>query len=85
MSYLKTALICITMANGLSAEKGTIKYYEQQKGMGCISRTKANDVLFQYTFNAKSIYPSFKVGQLVGFDVVEGAKGPQATNVKPAK
>ena len=59
--------------------KGTIKWFNSQKGYGFISDETGNDVFLHYI--VQDGFKTLDEGQEVEFDVVEGAKGPQATNV----
>ena len=61
--------------------KGTVKWFNSQKGFGFISDETGNDVFLHYTGLNMNGFKTIDEGQEVEFDVVEGAKGPQATNV----
>ncbi|NLL73325.1 MAG: cold-shock protein [Clostridiales bacterium] len=61
--------------------KGTVKLFNNQKGFGFISDEDGNDVFVHYTGLNMDGFKSLEEGQEVEFEVVQGAKGPQATNV----
>ncbi|HIR97211.1 MAG TPA: cold shock domain-containing protein [Candidatus Merdisoma faecalis] len=61
--------------------KGTVKWFNNQKGYGFISDEQGNDVFVHYSGINMDGFKSLEEGQAVEFDVVEGEKGPQATNV----
>ena len=61
--------------------KGTVNWFNNQKGYGFISDEAGNDVFVHYSGIATDGFKSLEEGAAVEFDVVEGAKGPQATNV----
>ena len=61
--------------------KGTVKWFNNQKGYGFISDEQGNDVFVHYSGITMDGFKSLEEGQAVEFDVVDGAKGPQATNV----
>ena len=61
--------------------KGTVKWFNNQKGYGFICDEQGNDVFVHYTGLQMEGFKSLEEGQDVEFDIVNGAKGPQATNV----
>ena len=61
--------------------KGTVKWFNNQKGYGFISDEQGNDVFVHYSGPNMDGFKSLDEGAAVEFDVVNGAKGPQATNV----
>ena len=61
--------------------KGTVKWFNNQKGYGFISDEQGNDVFVHYSCLNMEGFSSLEEGDAVEFEVVEGAKGPQATNV----
>ena len=65
--------------------KGTVKWFNNQKGYGFISDEQGNDVFVHYSRLNMDGFKSLEEGATVEFEVVEGAKGPQATNVTVVK
>ena len=66
------------------AEQGTVKWFNDTKGFGFISRaTGAGDVFVHHTAVQSSGFRSLAEGQQVEFDVTKGPKGLQAENVRP--
>ena len=61
--------------------KGTVKWFNNQKGYGFISDEQGNDVFVHYSGLNMDGFKSLDEDAEVEFDVVNGAKGPQATNV----
>ena len=61
--------------------KGTVKCFNNQKGYGFISDETGKDVFVHYSGLKMEGFKSLDEGQAVEFDVVQGEKGPQATNV----
>ena len=60
---------------------GTVKWFNNEKGFGFISVEGGGDVFVHFSAIQCDGYKSLEEGQNVEFDVVEGAKGPQAANV----
>ena len=65
--------------------KATVKWFNNQKGYGFISDEQGNDVFVHYSGLNMDGFKSLEEGATVEFEVVEGAKGPQATNVTVVK
>ena len=65
--------------------KGTVKWFNNQKGYGFISDEQGNDVFVHYTGLNMEGFKSREEGAEVEYDVTEGAKGPQAVNVTVIK
>ncbi len=63
------------------AEQGTVKWFNDAKGYGFISRASGEDVFVHFSAIQSEGYRSLKEGQVVQFDVVKGPKGLQAENV----
>ena len=61
--------------------RGTVKWFNNQKGYGFISDEQGNDVFVHYTGLNMDGYKTLNEGQAVEFELVEGAKGAQAINV----
>ena len=62
---------------------GTVKWFNDAKGFGFITPTDGSDDLFAH-FSAINMncFKSLKEGQKVTFDVVQGPKGKQASNIQ---
>ncbi|MDU7538024.1 MAG: cold-shock protein, partial [Peptostreptococcaceae bacterium] len=60
---------------------GVVKWFNNEKGFGFISVEGEGDVFVHFSAITGEGYKSLEEGQSVQFDVVEGAKGPQAANV----
>ena len=60
---------------------GKVKWFSDSKGFGFIERENGSDVFVHFSALQEDGFKSLKEGQVVEFDVVEGPKGPQATNV----
>jgi len=64
-------------------EQGTVKWFNDAKGFGFITRENGPDVFVHHTAIQAEGFRSLAEGQRVQFDVVQGPKGLQATNVRP--
>ncbi len=61
--------------------KGTVKWFNNQKGYGFISTPEGKDVFVHHSAIQEDGYRSLAEGQVVEFEIVQGAKGDQAANV----
>jgi cold shock protein len=63
-------------------EQGTVKWFNDSKGFGFISRQNGEDVFVHHTAINSQGFRSLQEGQAVQFDVKKGPKGWQAENVQ---
>ncbi len=62
-------------------EQGTVKWFNNEKGYGFISRNSGDDVFVHHTAIQGSGFKSLNEGDSIEFDVAKGPKGLQAQNV----
>ena len=62
-------------------QKGTVKWFNNQKGYGFICDENGNDIFVHYSGLNMEGFKTLDEGQEVEFDIIEGTKGPQAVNV----
>jgi CspA family cold shock protein len=63
-------------------EQGTVKWFNDAKGFGFISRQTGEDVFVHFSAIRSNGFRSLQEGQAVEFDVTKGPKGFQAENVQ---
>src|SRR6202008_3997246 len=73
----------IQIEKGTTVETGTVKWFNDAKGFGFISRESGEDVFVHFSAIQAGGFRSLQEGQRVQFDVTKGPKGFQAENVKP--
>ena len=61
--------------------KGTVKWFNNQKGYGFISTDEGKDIFVHYTGLVMEGFKKLEDGESVEFEIIEGEKGPQAINV----
>ena len=81
MFLLRIGATIIIILEDLRMNKGTVKWFNNQKGYGFISDEAGNDVFVHYSGLNMDGFKSLEEGAAVEFEVVNGEKGPQATNV----
>jgi CspA family cold shock protein len=69
---------------GAHVAQGTVKWFNAEKGFGFIAVDGGQDVFVHYSAIQMDGYKSLEEGQRVNFEVVQGAKGPQADGVTAA-
>jgi len=61
--------------------KGSVKWFNAEKGYGFIQPDEGEDVFVHFSEIQGSGYKSLDEGERVSFEITQGAKGPQAVNV----
>ncbi|MGV3488562.1 MAG: cold-shock protein CspD [Tuberibacillus sp.] len=62
-------------------QNGKVKWFNAEKGYGFIEVEGGNDVFVHYSAIQEEGFKSLEEGQEVQFEIVEGSRGPQASNV----
>ncbi len=65
-------------------QKGTVKWFNREKGYGFIECEDGSDVFVHFSAINMEGYKTLAEGDAVEFDVIDGNKGPQAANVVKA-
>ena len=63
---------------------GKVKWFNAEKGFGFIEREGGDDVFVHFTAIQGDGFKTLEEGQEVNFEIVEGNRGPQASNVTKA-
>ena len=63
-------------------EKGKVKWFNESKGFGFLEQENGEDVFVHYSSIQSDGFKSLNEGDRVEFEVTQGPKGDQATNVK---
>ncbi len=63
-------------------ETGTVKWFDEQKGYGFITRDSGGDIFVHHSAIAAQGFRSLLEGDRVEFEVGEGRKGPAAVDVR---
>jgi len=61
--------------------QGTVKWFNESKGYGFITRDDGGDVFAHYSAIDGNGFKTLSEGDMVSFDIVEGNKGPKAINI----
>lgn len=61
--------------------QGTVKWFNAENGFGFISTEEGQDVFAHFSQIQSDGFKSLEDGQKVSFDVEDGQRGPQATNI----
>ena len=64
---------------------GKVKWFNEKKGYGFIEQEGGKDVFVHFDAIQMDGFKTLREGEEVTFDIVEGAKGPQAANVAKAQ
>lgn len=60
---------------------GKVKWFNAEKGFGFITAENGKDIFAHFSQIQKDGYKSLQEGEAVSFEVTEGQKGPQASNI----
>lgn len=66
-------------------ETGTVKWFNSEKGFGFIASETGSDVFAHFSEIQAPGFKTLEEGQKVTFEVVDGQRGPQATNINIVK
>jgi CspA family cold shock protein len=67
---------------GQQLPEGTVKWFSNEKGFGFIEREEGDDVFVHFSQIQQDGYKSLEQGQRVSFEITEGPKGLQASEVR---
>jgi CspA family cold shock protein len=79
---LRSAVHQKSFTRKIIMEQGTVKWFNDTKGFGFISRQSGEDVFVHHSAIQSNGFRSLQEGQAVQFNVVKGPKGWQAENVQ---
>ena len=65
----------------MSSTTGTVKWFNETKGFGFIEQESGPDVFAHFSAISGDGFKTLAEGQRVQFDVTQGQKGPQASNI----
>ncbi|HVL81020.1 MAG TPA: cold-shock protein [Actinomycetota bacterium] len=66
------------------SQTGTVKWFKDDKGYGFIAGEDGVEVFVHFSAIQAEGFKSLSEGQKVTYEVTQGPKGPQASNVRPA-
>ena len=83
LSFSNALMLLLKRVRGSGMANGTVKWFNDAKGFGFITPDEGGEDLFAH-FSAIQMngFKTLKEGQKVTFDVVQGPKGKQASNIQ---
>lgn len=63
--------------------EGTVKWFDERKGYGFITSEEGRDIFVHFSAIQDEGFKTLNEGQRVTFEVTEGPRGEQASNVQP--
>jgi cold shock protein len=76
-------LLTLDSRKEVEVAEGTVKWFNNDKGYGFISQPEGEDLFVHFSAIQTEGYKSLEEGQAVQFEVTQGPKGKQASNVRP--
>jgi cold shock protein len=76
-------LLTLGSRKEVEVAEGTVKWFNNDKGYGFISQPEGEDLFVHFSAIQTEGYKSLEEGQAVQFEVTQGPKGKQASNVRP--
>jgi CspA family cold shock protein len=67
----------------MSTVTGTVKWFDESKGFGFIAQESGPDVFAHFSAIQGDGFKTLAEGQTVEFEITQGQKGPQASNIVP--
>jgi CspA family cold shock protein len=67
----------------MSTTTGTVKWFNEAKGFGFIAQENGPDVFAHFSAIQGDGFKTLVEGQKVQFEITQGQKGPQASNIVP--
>ena len=67
----------------MSTVTGTVKWFDESKGFGFIAQESGPDVYAHFSAIQGDGFKTLAEGQSVEFEITQGQKGPQASNITP--
>lgn len=83
LSYVNSTFGKLEKRRILIMSEGKVKWFNESKGFGFIEKSDGGDVFVHFSAIQAAGFKTLTEGQSVSFDVVQGAKGPAAENVRP--
>ena len=74
----------VILLGGTDMAVGKVKWFNAEKGFGFITSEEGKDIFVHFSAIQDQGFKSLAEGQQVEFEIVEGARGPQASNVYKA-
>lgn len=66
----------------VNLQRGKVKWYSEEKGYGFIEIEEGNDVFVRFSSILEEGYKSLEDRQEVEFEIIDGDRGPEASNVR---
>jgi cold shock protein len=82
-SHAGLFLLTLDSRKEVEVAEGTVKWFNNDKGYGFISQPEGEDLFVHFSAIQTEGYKSLEEGQTVQFEVTQGPKGKQASNVRP--